>query len=92
MLDDPGLREHDAAVLHGAAEWKVILLYWYICIVLLYQFLPSLQPSVNLIRYPSWARERHIVETKLAHGIQSFGSARGVSGHQHNPFAGKFVF
>lgn len=35
----------------------------------------------------SWARERNIVETKLTHGIQSFGSVRGVSGHQHNPFA-----
>ncbi len=27
------------------------------------------------------------METKLTHGIQSFGSCRGVSGHQHNPFA-----
>jgi hypothetical protein len=35
----------------------------------------------------SWARERHIIETKLTHGMQSFGSTRGVSGHQHNPFA-----
>ena len=30
-----------------------------------------------------------MVETKLTHGMQSFGSMRGVSGHQHNPFAGK---
>lgn len=36
----------------------------------------------------SWARERYVVETKLNHGMQSFGSVRGVSGHQHNPFAG----
>lgn len=35
----------------------------------------------------SWARERHVIETKLTHGMQSFGSTRGVSGHQHNPFA-----
>lgn len=34
----------------------------------------------------SWGRERDIIETKLTHGIQSFGSTRGVSGHQHNPF------
>jgi alpha-galactosidase len=39
----------------------------------------------------SWGRERYVVETKLTHGIQSFGSMRGVSGHQHNPFAGSFV-
>ena len=36
----------------------------------------------------SWARERQVVETKLTHGTQSFGSLRGVSSHQHNPFAG----
>jgi alpha-galactosidase len=35
----------------------------------------------------SWARERMTVETKLSHGMQSFGSIRGVSSHQHNPFA-----
>ena len=35
----------------------------------------------------SWARERYIIETKLTQGIQSIGSTRGVSGHQHNPFA-----
>jgi alpha-galactosidase len=35
----------------------------------------------------SWGRERYMVETKLSHGMQSFGSMRGVSGHQHNPFA-----
>ena len=27
------------------------------------------------------------METKLAHGMQTFGSARGVSSHQQNPFA-----
>eukprot|EP01035_Chromulina_nebulosa_P021051 gene21051-27278_t len=35
----------------------------------------------------SWGRERYVVETKLTHGTQSFGSTKGVSGHQHNPFA-----
>ena len=35
----------------------------------------------------SWARERQIIETKLTQGMQSFGSTRGVSSHQHNPFA-----
>ena len=35
----------------------------------------------------SWGRERFVVETKLNHGMHSFGSTRGVSGHQHNPFA-----
>ena len=30
-------------------------------------------------------------ETKLTQGMQSFGSMRGVSGHVHNPFAGKFL-
>lgn len=39
----------------------------------------------------SWARERYVVETKLKHGTVSFGSMRGVSGHQHNPFAGNIV-
>lgn len=39
-------------------------------------------------RIYSWGRERYVVETKLTHGMQSFGSVRGVSGHQHNPFAG----
>ena len=34
----------------------------------------------------SWGRERSVIETKLSHGIQSFGSSRGVSSHQHNPF------
>lgn len=29
------------------------------------------------------------METKLNHGMHSFGSMSGLSGHQHNPFAGK---
>lgn len=36
----------------------------------------------------SWARETYKVEMKLNHGMHSFGSTRGVSSHQHNPFAG----
>lgn len=36
----------------------------------------------------SWARETYKVEIKLNHGMHSFGSNRGVSSHQHNPFAG----
>ena len=35
----------------------------------------------------SWARERMVVESKVTQGCQSFGSMRGVSSHQHNPFA-----
>jgi alpha-galactosidase len=34
----------------------------------------------------SWARERHVVERPLVPGRQSASSARGASGHQHNPF------
>jgi alpha-galactosidase len=34
----------------------------------------------------SWGRERSVIETKLTQGVQSFGSTRGVSSHQHNPF------
>lgn len=30
-----------------------------------------------------------VVESRLVQGMQSFGSVRGVSSHQHNPFAGK---
>ena len=33
-----------------------------------------------------WARERHINSTKLAPGIQSVGSIKGHSSHDHNPF------
>jgi hypothetical protein len=36
----------------------------------------------------SWCREGNVIETKLTHGMQSFSSSRGVSSHQHNPFAG----
>lgn len=35
----------------------------------------------------SWGRERYVIESKLCHGMYSFGSMRGVSSHQHNPFA-----
>ncbi len=43
---------------------------------------------IILIFIISWARERHVIETKLTQGTQSFGSLRGVSSHEHNPFAG----
>jgi len=36
----------------------------------------------------SWGRERYVQEMELSHGMRSFGSMRGVSGHVHNPFAG----
>jgi len=35
----------------------------------------------------TWARERNVLETKLFHGMHSFGSTRGVSSHHHCPFA-----
>lgn len=34
-----------------------------------------------------WGRERKVERNKLAHGITSFSSVRGASGHYHNPFA-----
>ena len=34
----------------------------------------------------AWARERHIKERRLEQGIQSVGSIRGNSSHEHNPF------
>jgi len=34
----------------------------------------------------SWARERHLSQAPLHPGVQGFGSARGASSHQHNPF------
>ncbi len=34
----------------------------------------------------AWARERHVVERQLRPGLQSIGSLRGASGHEHNPF------
>lgn len=35
----------------------------------------------------AWARERHVVERKLAPGRVSIQSRRGHSSHEHNPFA-----
>lgn len=35
----------------------------------------------------SWGRERYIYESKLIPGKHSVESLRGVSGHEHNPFA-----
>ena len=34
----------------------------------------------------AWARERYVITRKLTMGIQSVGSLRGNSSHQHNPF------
>lgn len=34
----------------------------------------------------SWARERHVKVRRLEEGIQSIGSMRGNSSHEHNPF------
>lgn len=34
----------------------------------------------------SWARERHLIRTKLRCGVQSIGSLRTASSAQHNPF------
>lgn len=34
----------------------------------------------------AWARERHVKIRKLEQGIQSVGSTRGHSSHEHNPF------
>ena len=34
----------------------------------------------------AWARERHIHTRQLAPGVQSVGSIRGTSSHNHNPF------
>ena len=34
----------------------------------------------------AWARERHLKIRKLEEGIQSVGSMRGHSSHEHNPF------
>lgn len=34
----------------------------------------------------AWGRERHIKTRKLEQGIQSVGSVRGHSSHNHNPF------
>lgn len=34
----------------------------------------------------AWARERQPERQPLRHGVQGFGSKRGASSHQHNPF------
>ncbi len=34
----------------------------------------------------AWSRERHIRCRRLEYGIQSVGSLRGHSSHEHNPF------
>jgi len=34
----------------------------------------------------AWSRERHIIRKRLSCGIQSVGSMRGNSSHEHNPF------
>ena len=34
----------------------------------------------------AWARERHLKVRRLEEGIQSVGSRRGHSSHEHNPF------
>ncbi len=34
----------------------------------------------------SWSRERHVCKRHLQYGIQSVGSTRGTSSHNHNPF------
>ena len=34
----------------------------------------------------AWARERHVKTRRLEQGIQSVGSMRGHSSHEHNPF------
>ena len=36
----------------------------------------------------TWAREAHVVEHRLAPGRIAYGSQRGASGAQHNPFLG----
>lgn len=46
----------------------------------------SAEPMHLLQLSGSWGRERHKVVTRLEQGMQSFGSMRGVSGHQSNPF------
>lgn len=36
--------------------------------------------------YGAWGKERHVERIKPLHGTYSLESARGASGHQHNPF------
>lgn len=52
-------------------------------------FESPIQPFHMVQLSGSWARERYVEETRLSHGMRSFGSMRGVSSHQHNPFAGE---
>ncbi len=39
-----------------------------------------------LYLHGSWARERHLYRTPINPGLFSFGSTRGISSHQFNPF------
>ena len=48
----------------------------------------SIEPQPQLLHlWGTWARERHIERTPLAHGTVSVSSKRGASSHYHNPFA-----
>lgn len=43
--------------------------------------------NFELLQLPgAWGRERHLFRSPLHPGLQGFGSARGASSHQHNPF------
>lgn len=43
--------------------------------------------SFDLIHlWGDWGKERTVEKQKLTHGITTIASARGVSGHMHNPF------
>ncbi|WP_026674560.1 alpha-galactosidase [Alkalihalobacterium bogoriense] len=45
------------------------------------------ESDFDLISLPgAWGRERYVSRTALRDGIQSVGSRRGASSHQHNPF------
>ena len=47
----------------------------------------SLDMDYELVQLSgAWSRERHITQRKLAKGIQSVYSARGISSQDHNPF------
>ena len=46
----------------------------------------SAEPTYLTQLSGSWGRERHRTEIRLAQGMHSFGSRRGVSSHQSNPF------
>ena len=48
----------------------------------------SIEPQAQLLHlWGTWARERHVERTALAHGTVSVSSKRGASSHYHNPFA-----